>query len=168
MAKLEAGEFELHFESVRVVALIDAALQHLKKALGDRQVVLNVDPDLPHVRADAERGADILVQLIDNAHLYSPKDRPITISAENLGDFVSISVADHGPGIDPFEQGLIFDKFYRGRDQRYQVRGTGMGLSIAKAIVAAHGGTISVTSQLGHGSVFSFTLPIVINRGEPR
>jgi two-component system, OmpR family, sensor histidine kinase KdpD len=168
MAKLEAGEFELHFESVPVVALIDVALQHQKKALGDRQVILNVDPNLPHVRADAERAADILVQLIDNAHLYSPKDRPITISAENLGDFVSFSVADHGPGIDPFEQGLIFDKFYRGRDQRYLVRGTGMGLPIAKAIVAAHGGTISVTSQLGHGSVFSFTLPTVINRGEPQ
>ncbi len=168
MAKLEAGEFELHFESVPVVTLIDAALQHQKKALGDRQVILNVDPNLPHVRADAERAADILVQLIDNAHIYSPKDRPITISAENNGDYVSFSVADHGPGIDPFEQGLIFDKFYRGRDQRYLVRGTGMGLPIAKAIVAAHGGTISVTSQLGHGSVFSFTLPTVINRGEPQ
>ena len=76
-------------------------------------------------------------------------------------DVLTLSVADRGPGIDPFEQGLIFDKFYRGRDQRYQVRGTGMGLPIAKAIVAGHGGTISVTSQLGHGSVFSFTLPVV-------
>jgi two-component system, OmpR family, sensor histidine kinase KdpD len=168
MAKLEAGEFALHFASVPVVAIIDAALQHQKKALGDRQVVLNVDASLPHVRADAARAVDILVQLIDNAHLYSPKDRPVTISAENLGDFVSISVADRGPGIDPFEQGLIFDKFYRGRDQRYLVRGTGMGLPIAKAIVTAHGGAISVTSQLGHGSVFSFTLPTVLNRGEPR
>ena len=64
---------------------------------------------------------------------------------------MTISVADRGPGIDPFEQGLIFDKFYRGKDQRYQVRGTGMGLPIAKAIVTAHGGTISVTSQLEFG-----------------
>ena len=55
---------------------------------------------------------------------------------------------------------MIFDKFYRGKDQRYLVRGTGMGLPIAKAIVTAHGGTIGVTSQLGHGSVFSFTLPV--------
>jgi two-component system sensor histidine kinase KdpD len=120
---------------------------------------VNVNPGLPLVRADANRTRDILVQLIDNAHLYSPKDQPITISAEQTGDCVTLSVADRGPGIDPFEQGLIFDKFYRGRDQRYQVRGTGMGLPIAKAIVTAHGGTISVTSQLGHGSVFSFTLP---------
>jgi two-component system sensor histidine kinase KdpD len=55
---------------------------------------------------------------------------------------------------------MIFDKFYRGKDQRYLVRGTGMGLPIAKAIIAAHKGSISVTSQLGHGSVFSFTLPV--------
>ena len=69
------------------------------------------------------------------------------------------SVTDRGAGIDDFEQSLIFDKFYRGRDQRYTVQGTGMGLTIAKAIVEAHDGTISVTSQPGHGSVFSFELP---------
>ena len=57
------------------------------------------------------------------------------------------------------EQSLIFEKFYRGRDQRYRVQGTGMGLAIAKAIVEAHGGTIGVTSQLGSGSVFHFTVP---------
>jgi two-component system, OmpR family, sensor histidine kinase KdpD len=56
--------------------------------------------------------------------------------------------------------GLIFDKFYRGKDQRYRVQGTGMGLPIAKAIVEAHGGTISVVSQLGRGSVFTFSLPV--------
>jgi two-component system sensor histidine kinase KdpD len=70
------------------------------------------------------------------------------------------SVADRGPGIDDYEQGLIFDKFYRGRDQRLRVEGTGMGLAIAKAIVEAHGGQIGVTSQLGHGSVFYFNLPL--------
>ena len=70
------------------------------------------------------------------------------------------SIADRGRGIDDFEQGLIFDKFYRGRNQRLTVQGTGMGLAIAKAIVEAHGGTIGVTSQLGHGSVFYFTLPL--------
>src|SRR5580698_9880539 len=101
-----------------------------------------------------------LAHLIDNANIYSPKDAPITISADLAGETVTVSVADRGPGIDDFEQGMIFDKFYRGKDQRYLVRGTGMGLPIAKALVTAHRGTISVTSQLGHGSVFSFTLPV--------
>jgi two-component system sensor histidine kinase KdpD len=168
MAKLEGGEFELHFEAVPVATLVETSLQHLKKALGERQLIINLADDLPRVRADLDRAKDILVQLIDNANLYSPKDKPITISAEQTGDFVTLSVADSGPGIDSFEQGLIFDKFYRGRDQRYLVRGTGMGLPIAKAIVTAHGGSINVTSQLGHGSVFSFTLPMVARRGEAR
>jgi two-component system, OmpR family, sensor histidine kinase KdpD len=166
MARLEAGEIELHFESVEPAKLVETAIQHQKKALGQRQVIVNIEPGLPEVRADRTRATDILVQLIDNADLYSPKEQPITITAENSGDFVTFSVADRGPGIDPFEQGLVFDKFYRGRDQRYQVRGTGMGLPIAKAIVTVHGGTIAVTSQLGHGSVFSFTLPVIIARGE--
>jgi two-component system sensor histidine kinase KdpD len=161
MAKLEAGEIQLHLEPVAASALIDLALQHMKKSLGDRRIDLRVSDNLPWVRADRSRAKDILVQLIDNAHLYSPRDQPIAITAELAGDFVNFSVADHGSGIDSFEQGLIFDKFYRGRDQRYQVRGTGMGLPIAKAIVSAHGGTILVTSQLGSGSVFSFTLPAV-------
>jgi two-component system sensor histidine kinase KdpD len=168
MAKLEAGEFELQFEAVPIQEIIDRALQHLKKPLGDRKLELRVNPGLPPVRADASRAEEILVQLIDNANLYSPKEEPITITAESNGDSVITSVADRGPGIDPFEQALIFDKFYRGRDQRYLVRGTGMGLSIAKAIVAAHGGTISVTSQLGHGSVFSFTLPVANSKGDAR
>ena len=160
MARLEAGELQLHLKPLSVAEIIDAAVQHLRKSLGDRQIIVKVGPEVPQVRADLDRTKDILVQLIDNAHLYSPKDQPVTISADTTGDFVTLSVADRGPGIDPFEQGLIFDKFYRGRDQRYQVRGTGMGLPIARAIVAAHGGNISVTSQLGHGSVFSFTLPV--------
>jgi two-component system sensor histidine kinase KdpD len=168
MAKLEAGEFELHFVAVPVLSIIEAAIQHVKKSLADRDVQLQIEPLLPPVRADLERAKDVLVQLLDNAQLYSPKNEPIRISAERSGDFVMVSVSDRGPGIDPFEQGLIFDKFYRGRDQRYLVRGTGMGLPIAKAILAAHGGSISVTSQLGHGSVFSFTLPIAAARSAAR
>jgi two-component system sensor histidine kinase KdpD len=101
-----------------------------------------------------------MVQLIDNANLYSPRDLPITITAELTGDCITTSVADRGPGIDDFDQTMIFEKFYRGKDQRYLVRGTGMGLPIAKAIIAAQKGTVSVTSQLGHGSVFSYTLPV--------
>jgi two-component system sensor histidine kinase KdpD len=80
----------------------------------------------------------VLVQLLENAAKYSPAETPITITAEPAGKMVSISVADRGPGIDDMEQSLIFEKFYRGRDQRYRIQGTGMGLAIAKAIVEAH------------------------------
>ena len=160
MSRLEAGEFELNLAPTQIGDIIRAALAQCNPALAGRVVDVKLSPNLPPVRADLNRIKEALVHLIDNANIYSQKEAPITISAEVTGDAVTTSVADRGPGIDDFEQGMIFDKFYRGKDQRFLVRGTGMGLPIAKAIVAAHKGTISVTSQLGHGSVFSFTLPV--------
>jgi two-component system sensor histidine kinase KdpD len=164
MAKLEAGEIELDLAPTQIGDIIEAALAHSKTTLAGRPLDVDISPNLPAVRADLERAKEALVQLIDNANLYSPKDQPITITAELTGESVTTSVADRGPGIDDFEQTMIFDKFYRGKDQRYLVRGTGMGLPIAKAIIGAQNGTINVTSQLGHGSVFSFTLPV--DRGQ--
>jgi len=168
MAKLEAGELELELAPTPIEEIIQASLAHCKTALAGRPVNVQISPNLPPVRADLERAKEAMVQLIDNANLYSPKDQPITITAELTGDSVTTSVADHGPGIDDFDQTMIFEKFYRGKDQRYLVRGTGMGLPIAKAIIAAHDGTIGVTSQLGHGSVFSFTLPVDRSQREAR
>src|SRR5882672_7004927 len=110
MARLDAGEIELHFAPTPVEEIIQEALAHMKSSLGSRTVHVKVSPDLPRVRADAERTKDILVNLIDNANLYSAKEEPITVSAEHSGDHVTISVADRGPGIDDFEQGMIFDK----------------------------------------------------------
>jgi two-component system sensor histidine kinase KdpD len=168
MSRLEAGEFELDLAPTQIGDIMEAALAQCNAALAGRNVEIKLSPNLPPVRADLNRIKDAVVHLIDNANIYSPKDQPITISAELTGDTVTTSVADRGPGIDDFEQGMIFDKFYRGKDQRYLVRGTGMGLPIAKAMITAHQGTISVTSQLGHGSVFSFTLPVDRSSGESR
>src|SRR6202790_2367548 len=163
MAKLEAGEFALELAPVAMENVVQMALAHCKTSLAGRPVDVRMTANLPIVRADAVRTKEALVQLIDNANLYSPKDQPIIVTVEPTGDTVTTSVADRGPGIDDFEQTMIFEKFYRGKDQRYLVRGTGMGLPIAKALISAQQGSISVTSQLGHGSVFSFTLPV--NRG---
>src|ERR1700681_2158216 len=161
MARLEAGEVKLHLEPVRADDVITGALDVCKGVLGTRPIRIELKyPDL-RVRADVARAQEVLVHLIQNANLYSSPDHAITISAEEKDEFVQFSVADQGPGIGEAELGLIFDKFYRGTDQRYRVQGTGMGLPIAKAIVEAHGGTIAVISQVGHGSVFSFSLPIL-------
>jgi two-component system sensor histidine kinase KdpD len=103
---------------------------------------------------------EVLVQLLDNAAKYSPPETPIHLSAERQNGSVITSIADHGPGIDDVERIMIFEKFYRGRNHRISVQGTGMGLSIARAIVELHGGTIGLTSQLGRGSVFHFSLPV--------
>jgi two-component system sensor histidine kinase KdpD len=97
---------------------------------------------------------------LENAAKYSSPQSPIHITGEVQNGMLMISVADRGPGIEDMEQSLIFEKFYRGRNQRLQVQGTGMGLAIAKAIIEAHNGQIGVTSQPGHGSVFYFTLPV--------
>jgi two-component system sensor histidine kinase KdpD len=160
MSRLEAGEIELEFHAVPVQELIDTALANCKTSLVARNVSIQIPAGIPPVRADLTRAKEVLVHLLENANLYSEQDQPIVVSAENNGNFVLFSVADHGPGIETMEQGLIFDKFYRGKDQRSVIQGTGMGLPISKAIVEAHGGTISVTSQLNHGSVFTFTLPV--------
>jgi two-component system sensor histidine kinase KdpD len=110
---------------------------------------------------DLRQTEEILSQLLENACKYSARGTPITITAEVQGNMMLTSVADQGTGIDSIDQSMVFDKFYRGRGQRQSVQGTGMGLAIAKAIVEAHGGTISLTTQPGRGSVFSFTLPLV-------
>jgi two-component system sensor histidine kinase KdpD len=164
MARLDAGEVELHLESRPIEDVIDAALNQCRLTLGARVVRVQVPPGLPNVSVDLVRAREALVHLIENANQYSPADRPITITAEAAPDFVVTSVADRGAGIDDLEQNLIFEKFYRGKDQRYLVQGTGMGLPIAKAIIEAHGGTMSLTSQRGQGSVFSFTLPVYRSR----
>jgi two-component system sensor histidine kinase KdpD len=160
MARLDAGEFELKLERHSIDEIVSAAIEQCRPFLAGRPVNIHVDAALPPVRADFSRIKDVLVRLLENANAYSPAGTPITVSAEVSDGSLVTSVADQGPGIEDMEVGLIFDKFYRGKDQRFQVQGTGMGLPIAKAIVEAHGGSIGVTSQLGHGSVFYFSLPI--------
>jgi two-component system sensor histidine kinase KdpD len=160
MAQLDAQKVELNREPHPVMEIIQAAIEESAQSLGNRELRLQVPETLPKVRADLDRIAEVLIHLLENAAKYSPEDTPITVSAEARDGMVEISVADRGPGIDDLEQSLVFEKFYRGRDQRYRVQGTGMGLAISKAIVEAHGGTIGLTSQLGRGSVFHFTLPV--------
>ncbi len=168
MARLQAGEIELELHSVLVPDLVEAALKRSRNALGEREVNLKIPPGLPSVRVDLNRAVQVLVQLLDNANLYSPKGLPIAITVDANGDSVKINVVDRGPGIGKPEQEMIFEKFYRGPEQQYLARGTGMGLAIAKAIAEAHGGSISVASQLGHGSAFSFILPVDHSGGQTR
>ena len=160
MARIESGQIELDRRPHHIREAIDRALESAKKAVNGHPVKFDAKAELPPVEFDMELIVNVLQQLLENAAKYSPSEAPIQISVETTGAELVVSVADRGRGIDEFEQALIFDKFYRGKDNRYSVQGTGMGLAIAKAVLEAHGGALRVSSQLGHGSVFSFTLPL--------
>jgi two-component system, OmpR family, sensor histidine kinase KdpD len=162
MAQLDANKVEFRFASAPIAPVVEEALEELKQLLLRHPVDVRIPASLPNARMDPPHIREVLVHLIENAAKYSPADAPIRITAEAKdGDqMLTVNIADRGPGIDDFEQSLVFEKFYRGRNQRVQVHGTGMGLAICKAIIEAHGGRLGVTSQLGHGSVFYFSLPL--------
>ncbi len=160
MAQLDAHAITLNLQPCSIGEPIQRALAEARAFLQDHPVEVMVPKELPPVSMDVDRIREVLLHLLENAGKYAPPGTKIRVSAERQGDMLITSVADRGPGIEPFEQNLIFDKFYRGHSERYRAQGTGMGLPIAKAIVEAHGGTMGVTSQLGSGSVFSFSLPL--------
>ncbi len=160
LARLEAKQVELDLTPHDIGEAIRGALESARKALAGHPVELKKDDDLPPALFDLDLVTNVIYQLLENAAKYSPPDAPIHVSVEHTEAEIVVSVADRGAGVDDLDQALIFDKFYRGKDNRYSVQGTGMGLAIAKAVVEAHGGSIRVISQLGHGSVFSFTLPL--------
>lgn len=159
VAQLDAHQLELQLEMHPIREAINAAVEKLGHALERHNLRLSIPDNLPLVRMDLERITEVLVHLLDNAARYSPPGTIIQITSEHRDGKIVTSVADHGPGIDEIEQQMIFEKFYRGRDQRMLIQGTGMGLAIAKAIIELHGGAIAVTSQLGRGSLFYFSLP---------
>ncbi len=162
MAQLDASKVEFRLASAPIGPVVEEALDEMKQLLVQHPVEVRIPAGLPNARMDPTHIKEVLVHLIENAAKYSPAGAPIRITAEakDNDQTLNISIADRGPGIDDFEQSLVFEKFYRGRNQRVQVHGTGMGLAICKAIVEAHGGRLGVTSQLGHGSVFYFSLPV--------
>jgi two-component system sensor histidine kinase KdpD len=159
MAQLDTQEVRMSFSAQPLGEMIRNALETYKSDLGEHPVTVTLPATLPLVEADSVWIQKLLGNLLENAAKYSTPGQPIFVSAELREDQVACSVADRGAGIDPMEQSLIFDKFYRARNRAQHTSGTGMGLAICKAIVEAHGGSISMTSQPGNGSVFTFTLP---------
>ena len=157
-AQIESQEIHMHFSPVPLSDLI-AEAQAACSGLGNTHPLrVEVKPST-QVYADREMIGKVFCNLLENAAKYSAPGSPIFISAEERNGTVTTSVADRGIGIDSSEQELIFDRLYRSKLQNRQVSGTGMGLAISRAIVEAHGGHLTVTSQLHHGSVFSFNLP---------
>ncbi len=160
MAQLEAGDVKLQPAPHFVSELITAAFEDCASVQSARPIQAESQPQDARVYCDLFWARKVLGHLIRNADQYSLPKEPITITTEKKNGFIVFHLADVGPGIEKTEIDQIFAKFYRGKSQRHRVPGTGMGLAVAKAIVEAHGGTIEVASEVGHGSVFTFSLPI--------
>jgi len=159
MARIEAGNVRLEKAPQAVAELVFSALNKLKLLLEDREVRVELSEHLPTVLADAELVGLALRQLVTNALKYSNPESPIILRARAEEGWVTISVKDYGPGIPEAELTRIFERFYRVTDRAGRIPGAGMGLTIAREIVAAHGGKIWVESRAGQGSEFFFTLP---------
>jgi NtrC-family two-component system sensor histidine kinase KinB len=162
LSKIEAGKMAMEFENISVHSLCQNATGVLKTQSDAKgvNVILDLPSHLPNVKADTNKIIWVLTNLISNALRYTDSGGQIRLSAERIDPYIHVSVIDNGPGI-PFEvQSKIFDKFVQIKSDK-ALGGSGLGLTICKEIIRAHGGTIWVDSTPGEGSTFTFTLPIV-------
>ena len=155
---IEAGRLTVAPRAVSVATLLGDATEMLRPLATAKSIQLDVsaEPDLPDVHADAQRILQVLSNLIGNAIKFTPDRGRITLSATREGSKVRIAVTDTGPGIAPEQLANIFGRFWQAN--RADARGIGLGLSIAKGIVEAHGEELRVSSTVGEGSEFSFTV----------
>jgi two-component system, OmpR family, sensor histidine kinase KdpD len=158
LARIDARKLKLECEPTPVADVINKAIQSLGERAAPDRVQVQLQDDLPLINVDEELLIQAVKQLLDNALKYSPPNSPVTVSARHDDALVSIAVRDHGPGITELEQSRIFQKFYRGRQDRAGVQGSGMGLAITKEILQAHGGSVMVESKWGEGSLFTLQL----------
>ena len=159
----EAGELKLVRHAENIAKLVKQAVNSWQPQVAAKGILLSLDlpRNLPLVNVDRQRVNQVLHNLLENAVAHTGKGGTITMAAAKQGDWVEISVSDTGKGIPAEDLPNIFERFYRvDRSRTRATGGTGLGLTIAKRLVEAHGGEIAVQSELGKGSRFSFTLPI--------
>jgi PAS domain S-box-containing protein len=160
VSRVEAGGFTLSPSEMDPVPLLEEAyrLSEGTAEANDLQIVPEVPPELPPVRADGKRVMQVLTNLLSNAVKFTPEGGRIVLRAAPEGDAVRITVADNGRGIPREDLPRLFDRFWRGGGK--EGAGAGLGLAICKGIVEAHGGRIWVESSDGEGTAFHFTLPV--------
>ena len=157
MTRLESG-VEVRKEWHQLEEVVGAVLGRLEPALRDRPVRTDVPKDLPLVPMDDVLIDQVLTNLLENAIKYTPAGTGVELRAWSDGSSVTVEIADHGPGLAPGDEARVFDKFYR--STAGSSRGAGLGLTICRAIVEAHGGRIWAQNRLDGGAAFRFTLPL--------
>jgi two-component system sensor histidine kinase KdpD len=158
MARLDSGAVTLNRDWYPLEEIVGGVLTRLRARLEGRPVKIDLPGDAPLVKLDAVLIEQVLTNLFENALKYTPAGTGIAIAADFAPRAVTVTVADEGPGIPPGLEEKLFDKFYRASPERAQ-SGVGLGLTICRAIVEAHGGTIRAENRSTHGAAFSFTLP---------
>jgi signal transduction histidine kinase len=159
----EAGELKLVYQAEDIAKLVKQAVTPWQPKVATKEISLSLDlpNNLPLVNIDWQRVNQVLHNLLENAVAHTHKGGTISVAAITQGDWVEVCVSDTGEGIPAEDLPHIFERFYRVDKSRARVTGgSGLGLTIAKRLVEAHGGTITVQSELGKGSRFSFSLPI--------
>lgn len=162
LAQLESGRASMAQDSIELSTVIHMAIKVLTVQADERQIGLSVDipAALPPLLGDAQRLHQVMLNLVGNSIKYCRPGDEITVVARVKGEYLRVSVVDTGPGISADALPHIFERFYRVPGSEKRASGSGLGLTITQHIVEAHGGEIGVTSEVGKGTTFSFTLPI--------
>ena len=167
MAEIDANVVQVHLLPQHPRALLDQAVEESRKMLAPHRILITVEGGDKQGEMGRPAWFDphllgrVLRHLLENAAIYTPPGSRITLSSRRAGDRLEFCVEDNGPGIDALDLPLIFEKFYRGKRGAVAGKGSGMGLAITRAILAAHGGGIEATSVPGQGASFRFWVPLV-------
>jgi len=162
ISRIETGQLKVDIRRLDLRALLPEALGGLRGEIEtkNQRLLLQLPPDLPNVACDESRLIQVISNLVSNAHKYSPADKTITLSAAAEPGYVRMSVTDQGFGISRADQARLFTQFFRSDEPLIREQtGWGLGLHITRGLIALMGGEISVQSEPGQGSTFSFTVP---------
>ncbi len=160
--RMESGELAIQTEPISIPPVVQDIIEQIRTRIVSRPFTLLSKPGLPFALADRDRVAEVLSNLLDNADKYSPAGKEVVVEIRADQTEITVSVADHGPGIPGKDISRIFEKFYRGDNSDAQmVYGSGLGLYICQQVISAHGGHIWAENASAGGSILSFTLPVV-------
>ncbi|MBI2816260.1 MAG: hypothetical protein HYX72_04920 [Acidobacteria bacterium] len=158
IAKIEAGEMELHLNHVRILECVNRCVRAVSSLATAHKVTIRVESSdrIPEALADRDRIEQVITNLLSNALKYSPSESCIRVRVQAPAESIVVSVIDQGPGIPPDKLNRVFDRFHQLEGAK---KGTGLGLTISRALVEQHGGRIWVESEMSRGASFHFELP---------